>query len=909
MTKKSLKLLSLMLAFILTAGAFICAPMTAYADPYSVTGTCGKYNAEDINWYAFNDRTMVFLGQGAMQDYTLDGSSFSTAPWFGSNMSVFAETAFSTKIVVESGITTVGDYAFYLHPNYAGYVKAFMTISSIDLSDTVTSIGEYAFYNQKNIENINIPPTVTFIGTKAFGQCTSLESINYYGDPGTLTWEHSDGGYEFDNQGGSHAMTCHILSTYASQVATFDAKFASIGLSFTADLADPYETAADGIDRNIALYYGATNSKVFAGAAPYIVVGKFNGAKKSTTFGSNGFVSCVKVGGSYYLLTDHNGTLKEIPQANIDANGKATGTGNVYSALSLSVRHEYIGSNIVKVIYTLRNNTSDEISGISLGGSGDIKIGADDRAAVKPLNNSDEQVGQVGFYMSSGNDYDKSGDEYATLGFIAKHIVKQEVNGTKEYYTDAEFFYGEVSANLSTTASGTRDKHVFPQRIFEANSNSHSTDELASGTDAGMSYHWDNISLTANETKEFAVLYSVFGNNSQEEGQAMINDLTAIYHTVTWRNYDGSQLLKQAVKENATPVYSGPTPTKPNDTDYSYTFSGWSPAIAEVTGDAVYTAQFTPSPRPFFAKHSLTLNGDIGVNFLVDVTTISGLTPENIGDGTNGTYKVTLDFTWFDKHSTHQLAAGDYDSSLGLFRATCNVAAAEMMYPITATVYVDDVRQNGDKFTEQYRVRDYADVIRDPNSDFSASYSVSHPEEYAALVTLVKTMLDYGAKAQVVFDRHKDKDGTDIALANSEVSYTMEDHVIDAGVPEMESYDEHPLSELGLEYGGSTLILLTTTTLRHYYIVTDRTAFEAVKDTANFTYGTNKSYIYFEREGIAAADLAEPQVLEIGGHRYSYSVMQFAQKMQINNRPGEYALATALYHYNAAANTYFALVA
>ena len=51
--------------------------------------------------------------------------------------------------------------------------------------------------------------------------------------------------------------------------------------------------------------------------------------------------------------------------------------------------------------------------------------------------------------------------------------------------------------------------------------------------------------------------------------------------------------LEQADWEyGSTPEYKGGTPTKEGDAEFTYTFAGWDPEIAEVTGEAEYVAQF-----------------------------------------------------------------------------------------------------------------------------------------------------------------------------------------------------------------------------------------------------------------------------------------------------------------------------
>ncbi len=67
--------------------------------------------------------------------------------------------------------------------------------------------------------------------------------------------------------------------------------------------------------------------------------------------------------------------------------------------------------------------------------------------------------------------------------------------------------------------------------------------------------------------------------------------------TVTWKDYDGSEIDKATVQYGAVPAHAGPE--READGDYIYTFGGWNPKPAAVTADISYTAQYSKTARKY----------------------------------------------------------------------------------------------------------------------------------------------------------------------------------------------------------------------------------------------------------------------------------------------------------------------
>lgn len=89
-------------------------------------------------------------------------------------------------------------------------------------------------------------------------------------------------------------------------------------------------------------------------------------------------------------------------------------------------------------------------------------------------------------------------------------------------------------------------------------------------------------------------------------------------YTITWMQ-DDKVLFEEKVEYGQTPKYKGETPNKPTINEIDYTFNGWSPNIINVTGSAVYHAQFVESIHKykinFYDEDGITLLNSIALSY------------------------------------------------------------------------------------------------------------------------------------------------------------------------------------------------------------------------------------------------------------------------------------------------------
>ena len=138
----------------------------------------------EITWTLSDDGTLTISGTDMPNYIAYYRDKQTSANWGTQSEKI-------KKVVIENGVTNIGNYAFYncsaitsvTIPNSVRSIgqNAFLdcfSLTSINIPNSVISIEEYAFSGCSGLTSINIPNSVKSIGSSAFYGCSGLTSIN-----------------------------------------------------------------------------------------------------------------------------------------------------------------------------------------------------------------------------------------------------------------------------------------------------------------------------------------------------------------------------------------------------------------------------------------------------------------------------------------------------------------------------------------------------------------------------------------------------------------------------------------------------------------------------------------------------------------------------------------------------------
>ena len=176
----SLLLALVMITTLLPLGLYDTAWAAEVSETAEATeiasGSCGAGGVEDssVRWVLTDDGTMTISGTGAMCD--------EETPWWEFRSQI-------NRVVIESGVTTVGTAAFSGCENLTeavlpdtltainSYAFEWDSLVQITIPDGVTTIGDDAF-RWNRLVDVVIPDSVTTIGKEAFMHCEEMQTLH-----------------------------------------------------------------------------------------------------------------------------------------------------------------------------------------------------------------------------------------------------------------------------------------------------------------------------------------------------------------------------------------------------------------------------------------------------------------------------------------------------------------------------------------------------------------------------------------------------------------------------------------------------------------------------------------------------------------------------------------------------------
>lgn len=247
-----------------------------------LVGTLSSMRAETLTWNCYQATITLtddgkltvskLKGDGKMDDFTENTPS----PWYENEIRTRVKT-----IVIEEGVTHIGNYAFY----------NLEQVTSVTIAESVTSIGSRAFCNCFILRELNIPASVTRIGADAFYLCQNLLNVNFHANPANIT-EWTDNDCNDFALTGTKSTAVHVYNRF---LTGYQQKFSGVNVTFIGfdDVTAPVidypvwvgdtqvnsRNKTDVLGNGIVSYTPGTDSGTLTFAEPTTINGQHTSAK------------------------------------------------------------------------------------------------------------------------------------------------------------------------------------------------------------------------------------------------------------------------------------------------------------------------------------------------------------------------------------------------------------------------------------------------------------------------------------------------------------------------------------------------------------------------------------------------------------------------------------------------------
>ncbi len=132
-------------------------------------GECG----DSLTWEMDDGGTLTISGTGEMWSYSPYGSSPREMPW----KSLIPDLK---KVVIEEGVTSIGEFAF----------RNCVNLTEVSIAESVERIDGYAFEGCSSVTEMTIPDRVTSLGDFCFNYCSGMKTLRIGSGLEDLDYHH-----------------------------------------------------------------------------------------------------------------------------------------------------------------------------------------------------------------------------------------------------------------------------------------------------------------------------------------------------------------------------------------------------------------------------------------------------------------------------------------------------------------------------------------------------------------------------------------------------------------------------------------------------------------------------------------------------------------------------------------------
>lgn len=863
-----------------------------------------------------------------ISDYTFYGCSKLSSITLPPNLVKIGESAFQNCLVLENihipeSVTEIGRLAFsgceklesVILPSQIGEISASIfsgckSLKEIQIPESVTAIKENAFQNCNILSEITIPEAVAEIGSNAFQNCSALNRINFKGNApkigiNAFMGVTADCYYPADNATYTLEITTqdwggNLTWTYEGKTEEDD-KY-KCGENLTWNLTEAGKLIISGSGRMFD--YSIDEYKYAPWYEERYKITSIEIDDNVTYIGNYAFYLCNKITDEKTKLPEKleeigEGAFKNCKIKSVDLPSMLKSVGKEAFAWSGLIRVSLPSSlQCLSERMFAESHYLNEV----IFSKGLREIGKESFYCCFGLNSvdipegvtsvADKAFAWCGAYKSFGSSYSCYNfrkvilpSTLSTIGASAfsNCQVLQSIN-IPEGITEIQDNTFETCYQLSSIIIPKGIKKIGNGAFFQNQSlktitfswNAPQIDSKAFGD--GRNWTGGTTSTCyypSNNSVWTSSMLQNYGGKLTWVAKEMVKPSGGV----------DSGESESGGKEDGTGSSTGGNTTGGNTTGGNTT--GGSTTGGNTTGGNTTggnTTGGTAAEKEFgFSAHSLTLNGDIGVNFYLELDKTIINDPDAVMEmEVAGRKKTTIKISDSVKNGPTEVedTKGNKHSC---YKFTCNVYAKQMTDNIVATL-----KTSSGTWKEVYSIQSYIEKAKDSSNE--------------KLKNLMNAMVVYGGYAQMLFGYNINN------LAGGslgDVSGVTKNMLVDC------KYTKEGKEE-NLSIYGASLLLKEQTTLRMYYKLAEGNISKYIfkidgEDVQPIQSGDSNIY-YIELSNIIAPDLDKTHTFTAGNINVrNYSALSYVNMALDNEKSSENnkKTAAALYLYWKAAKEYF----